>query len=60
MYALDLKRCPHCAAALDSLTVDETRAADASARVMVCRRCDAAPRWDQAEFVPRAWSDPLR
>jgi uncharacterized protein with PIN domain len=60
VYALDLKRCPHCAAALDSLTVDQAREAEAAARIAVCRRCDGVPRWEQAEFVPRAWSDPLR
>jgi hypothetical protein len=57
MYALDLKRCPHCAAALDARTVDETHAADPSSRVFVCRRCDGAPPAEQADFVPRSWSD---
>jgi hypothetical protein len=60
MYALDLKRCPHCAATLDSMAVDGTHAPDPSSRVIVCRRCDGAPRSDQAEFVPRGWSDPPR
>jgi hypothetical protein len=56
MYSLDLRRCPHCAAALDSRAVDETHEGDPSSRVIVCRRCDGAPRADQAEFVPLGWS----
>jgi hypothetical protein len=60
MYALDLKRCPHCAATLDSVAMSDTHPADPDGRVIVCRRCDGAPHWDQAAFVPRSWSDPLR
>jgi hypothetical protein len=55
MYALDLKRCPHCAAGLASLAVE-----DDPAPVLVCRRCDGPPHWERAIFVPRSWSEPPR
>jgi hypothetical protein len=58
VYAIDIKRCPHCISGLDALPVEHADGFAAPGPAVVCRRCDDAPAGEQtlfALFVPSSW-----
>jgi hypothetical protein len=58
MFALDLRRCPHCVRALTAFQLDEPKGKALRAPVLICDRCDGAPIEDEPLYLPRVWPVP--
>ncbi len=55
MFALDLKRCPHCIGRLTAFQLDEPAGKALGSPVVICDRCDGVPIEDEPLFPPHGW-----